>query len=200
MEEISSQADRVKVEKMIRHMQKAKAGEFDADLEKEFQAEFAEMQRRRSISGRLFAAIFAGIGLVCLVIAVVSAVGAVRQLGRELEAPGEVVDVVMRRTRNSETNELQEYYYPVVSFTPAGGAQMEVQLDEGSWPAAYGVGDPVTVLYDASRPRAARIKSGASTLLLWLLPLIMGVVGTVFAGVGVAVWRVKPQAPAWAAV
>lgn len=198
VDEIADPEDRAKVEEMIARMQQDEAGEgLDSELGREFQAEFAEAQRQGRKMGVLFAMIFGGIGVLLLVIAAVSAVGAVRQLGREVEAPGEVVEVVMRRTRDSETGQLQEYYYPVVRFTPAGGVEMEVQLDEGSWPAAYGAGDQVTVLYDTTRPREARIKSGASTLLLWLLPLITGFVGFVFTGVGAVVGLRKQQQPAW---
>ena len=187
VDEIADPQDRAKVEGMIERMQQSEADGLDSELGQEFQAEFAEAQRQGANMGRLFALIFGGIGVLCLVIAGISAVGAVRQLGREVEAPGEVVDVVLRRTRDSETNQLQEYYYPVVTFPAADGAQQEVQLDEGSWPAAYGVGDKVTVLYDSGQPSQVRIKSGASTLLLWLLPLITGVVGFVFTAVGVVV-------------
>lgn len=198
VEEIADPEDRAKVEQMIERMQQGEEGEgLDSELGREFQAEFAEAQRQGRKMGLLFALIFGGIGVLLLVIAAVSAVGAARQLSREVEAPGEVVEMVMRRTRDSETNQLQEYYYPVVSFTPAGGAEMAVQLDEGSWPAAYGVGDRVTVLYDAAKPREARIKSPASTLLLWLLPLITGFVGFVFTGVGAVVGLRKQQKPAW---
>ncbi len=198
VDEISDPEDRAKVDAMIERMQQSEAGEgLDSELGQEFQADFAEAQLQGRKMALLFALIFGGIGVLLLVIAAVTAVGAARQLSREVEAPGEVVEVVMRQTRDSETNQLQDYYYPVVSFTPAGGAQMEVQLGEGSWPAAYGVGDQVTVLYDSTRPREARIKSAASTFLVWLLPLITGFVGFVFAGVGAAVGLAKRPKPAW---
>ena len=169
----------------------------DSPLGQEFLANFAEAQRQGRKMALLFALIFGGIGVLLLGITAVSALGAARQMSRELQAPGEVVEVVMRRVRDSETNQLQEYYYPVVSFETADGAPMEVQLADGSWPAAYGVGDQVMVLYDSSRPREARIQSGASTLLLWLLPMITGLVGTVFTAVGVGVGWPRKHKPAW---
>jgi len=197
VEAISDPDDRAKVEAMIERMRRDKEEGLDSELGQEFQVEFAEAQRQGRKMALLFALIFGGIGLLLLGIMAVSAVGAARQMSRELEAPGEVVEVVMRRTRDSETNQLQEYYYPVVSFTTADGAQMEVQLADGSWPASYEVGDQVTVLYDATRPREARIQSGASTLLLWLLPMITGLVGVVFTAVGVGVGWPRKHKPAW---
>ena len=200
--EIEDAGERQKVEQMIAQME-AQSGEGEADgldgpLGQEFLTEFAEAQRQGRKMALLFALIFGGIGVLLLGVTAVAALGAARQMSRELQAPGEVVEVVLRRVRNSETNQLQEYYYPVVSFATADGGQMEVQLADGSWPAAYGVGDQVTVLYDSSRPREARIQSGASTLLLWLLPMITGLVGTVFTAVGVGVGWPRKHQPAWA--
>lgn len=199
--EIEDAGDRQKIEQMIQQME-APVGDDDEDgldspLGQEFKVQFADAQRQGRKMALLFALIFGGIGVLLLGITAVSALGAARQMSRELEAPGQVVEVVMRRTRDSETNQLQEYYYPVVSFATADGTQMEVQLADGSWPAAYGVGDQVTVLYDSSRPREARIQSGASTLLLWLLPMITGLVGTVFTAVGVGVGWPRKHKPAW---
>lgn len=196
--EIDDPGDRAKVERMVERMRRGEKDEgLDSELGQVFQAEFAEAQRQGQRMAVLFALIFGGIGVLLLAIAVVSAVRAGGQMSREVEAPGAVVDVVMRRTRDTETNQLQEYYYPVVSFATADGAQMEVQLADGSWPAAYGVGDQVTVLYDSAKPRDVRIKSGASTLLLWLLPMITGFVGTVFAAVGLVVGWPRKHKPAW---
>ena len=199
--EIEDADDRLKIEQMIQQMDPLNGDDeedgLDSPLGQEFQAQFADAQRQGRKMALLFALIFGGIGVLLLGITAVSALGAARQMSRELEAPGQVVEVVMRRTRDTETNQLQEYYYPVVSFATADGAQMEVQLGEGSWPAAYGVGDQVTVLYDSSRPREARIQSGASTLLLWLLPMITGLVGTVFTAVGVGVGWPRKHKPAW---
>lgn len=196
--EIDDPDDRAKVEAMVERMRRGKEEDgLDSELGQQFQAEFAEAQRQGRRMALLFALIFGGIGVLLLGIAAVSAVRAGGQMSREVEAPGAVVDVVMRRTRDTETNQLQEYYYPVVSFATADGAQMEVQLADGSWPAAYGVGDQVTVLYDSAKPREVRIKSGASALLLWLLPMITGFVGAVFAGVGLLVGWPRKHKPAW---
>lgn len=196
--EISDPEDRAKVKRMVERMRQGEEAEgLDSELGQDFQAELAEAQRQGRKMALLFALVFGGIGALLLGIAAVSAVRAAGQMSREVEAPAEVVEVVMRRTRDSETGQLQEYYYPVVSFATADGTPMEVQLADGSWPAAYAVGDRVTVLYDSAQPREARIQSGASTLLLWLLPLITGFVGTVFAGVGLLVGWPRKQKLAW---
>lgn len=117
-----------------------------------------------------------------LSIAAISTASTVRSLSREVSAPGLVVDMIVRQHRDSETDALEEYYYPVIEFSLPGGSQKRVQLSEGSWPPAYEIGEEVTVLYDKEHPLEARIQSGSSTTLMWILPGITGTIGIAFLG------------------
>jgi hypothetical protein len=60
-------------------------------------------------------------------------------------------------------------------------------MSEGSNIPSYEKGDKVTVLYEPEHPLDARIKSASSTVLMWILPGITGILGLAFAG---AVWMV----------
>jgi hypothetical protein len=82
-----------------------------------------------------------------------------------------------------------EAYFPVVEFRAKDGKRRRVQLSEGSFPPAYEVGDEVTVLYEPEHPLEARIKSGGSTALMWILPGITGILGLAFLGAVIAVQR-----------
>ncbi|MFJ4526665.1 DUF3592 domain-containing protein [Streptomyces sp. NPDC088810] len=74
--------------------------------------------------------------------------------------------------------------YPVVEFTAADGTRRTFRDSTGSNPPAYERGERVEVLYRADSPEDARINGFAS---LWLLPLIFGGIGLVFAGIGTVV-------------
>lgn len=71
----------------------------------------------------------------------------------------------------------ERYYHPVVEFTTRDGARERFVSSFGSRPAAYDVGESVTVLYPEGSPREAKIKSFWS---LWLGVVIAGGLGAVF--------------------
>lgn len=61
----------------------------------------------------------------------------------------------------------------------------------------YEVGDEVVVLYEPERPLDARIKSGSSMALMWILPGITGILGIAFLGAVLMVQRfLFPTEPA----
>lgn len=74
--------------------------------------------------------------------------------------------------------------YPVVEFTAADGTRRTFRDSTGSSPPAYERGERVEVLYKADSPGDARIDSFLS---LWLLPLVFGGIGLLFAGIGTVV-------------
>jgi hypothetical protein len=122
-----------------------------------------------------------------LVIAAISSYTNLKNLSREQSAPGHVVDLVVRQSQvnSSESGTpavYQDFYYPVVEFELPDGTRKTVQLAEGSWPPSYEKGEAVTVLYDPQRPLNARIQSASSTVLMWILPGITGILGLVFLG------------------
>jgi hypothetical protein len=68
-----------------------------------------------------------------------------------------------------------------VAFALADGSRRTVQMAEGSWPPAYAVGDPVTVLYDPAKPLEARVKSTSGTASLWIWTMVTGILAVAFA-------------------
>jgi hypothetical protein len=112
-----------------------------------------------------------------------SGVWAYRTIASEQSAPGKVVQMT-KRTSAYQTNRdssmarreeyTQDFYYPVVEFTPSDGRKQTVQLAEGSWPPAYQAGEVVTVRYNPGKPSQARIDSVGGTMLFWILPMITG--------------------------
>ena len=153
------------------------------DLEKEFEAEVRALERQSAGAPKIIVSIFLAVGVLMLVIALISTVSTIRALAREASAPGQVVDMTMRQSRDSETQVISEYYYPVVEFSLPDGTPKRVQLSEGSWPPEYEIGQPVTILYDPGKPLDARIRSASSTVLKWILPGITGIVGVAFLGI-----------------
>jgi len=135
--------------------------------------------------------VFAGIGALMLLIAVISAGSAFSTIFKEKNAPGRVVDVVVRRQYvNQQDRIIEEYYYPVVDFKAEDGRRRSVQMSVGSNPPEFEKGDNVTVLYDPEKPLDARIKSFGSSAVMWILPGITGILGIVFLGAVLLVRRV----------
>jgi hypothetical protein len=170
---------------------------FDQEFDREFEAEFQELQRRSARFPTLIVAIFLGVALIMLAVAAISAFNSFRRLSREESAPGQVVDLVLRRYQPDSSQDSREFYYPVVEFNLPDGSRQHIQLSEGSWPPAYSVGEPVTVLYDPGNPQEARIQSGSSTLLMWILPAITGTIGVAFLVVLIIVFKMRPAGNTW---
>jgi hypothetical protein len=109
------------------------------------------------------------------VISVLTGVSTWRGMSREVEAPGQVVEMVTRKDEQGN-----EFFYPVVAFSLADGSRKTVQMPEGSWPPAYEVGDEVTVLYDPGQPLNARVKSTSGTVSLWTWTIVAGILAVAF--------------------
>lgn len=98
-------------------------------------------------------------------------------LERAMETPGRVVE--MRAVSDSDGTT----HMPVVEFTAPSGDRAQFESGFSSSPPSYRVGDAVTVLYDPQNFKDARIRSFLS---LWIAPLLFGVLGGVFTGLGAA--------------
>ena len=97
-------------------------------------------------------------------------------IARAVPAEGTVVDLIASRDSDGDT-----MYYPRVRFRTGAGDLEEFTGGVGSKPAAFDVGEGVRVLYDPERPGDARIDTFFQ---LWFLPLLLGGMGIVFAGIG----------------
>jgi succinate dehydrogenase hydrophobic anchor subunit len=142
---------------------------------------------------------FTAIAVVMLLITAIATFSNIRKIAKEESAPGRVVDVVVRRELvNQENDIVRDYYYPVVEFVANDGHKRTAQLSEGSDSPYYEKGDEITVRYDPDHPLDARIKSASSNALMWVLPVITGILGVAFLGAVLVVRRVmateeKPQ-------
>jgi len=192
-DQVPDEADRDKILDLI---SKSTDEDFGKDFDKDFEAEFRELERQSAGTPKIIVSVFLAIAALMLVIALISTVNTIRSLSREESTPGQVVDMTVRQSRDSETQVITDYYYPVVEFNLPDGSHKRVQLSEGSWPPEYELGQPVTILYDPGHPLDARIKSFSSTVLKWILPGITGIVGAVFLGVTLLVHRFMQPASA----
>jgi len=130
-----------------------------------------------SVPSWLLTGIFLLIGLGLLGGAVLSFVTTWRFIDGAVAADG----VVIAFEERWDSDDGAYTYYPRVTFETEDRRKFEFTSDTGSRPAAFDVGEPVRVLFDPAQPDAARIDS---FLQLWLLPLILGGIGTVFSGFG----------------
>jgi hypothetical protein len=98
-------------------------------------------------------------------------------LAHAIEVEGKVIEMV--RMRDSDNTGY--LFAPVVRFKTVEGNTVEFESGLRSNPPAYRTGQTVSVFYDPDEPRSAAIKGFFS---LWLMPMILGFIGSVFLIVG----------------
>jgi hypothetical protein len=92
-------------------------------------------------------------------------------LGAET-AEGEVVEIVSRRPAGASAS----MAYPVVAFTVPSGERVRFTGSDGSSPAAYQVGERVTVRYRPEPPHEARLAGWGSLFGGHLVAIGLGLV------------------------
>jgi hypothetical protein len=186
LDDIPNEDDRLKLEAMLNSAEDA---EFDAAFEK--MGKDAQASNETPIEN-IILPIFAGVAALMLLIAGIASYNNIAKVNREESAPGRVVDMTKRLEYDEEDRDrvIGEAYFPVVEFVALDGKRRNVQLNEGSFPPAYEIGDEVTVLYEPEHPLDARIKSFSSSALMWILPGITGILGISFLGAVLVVRRV----------
>lgn len=107
--------------------------------------------------------IFPGIGALLLACAVVLQVVRLNDQARMEAARGEVVDLTQG--------------CPAVRFVTASGEPLFFRGEVCSNPPAFGLGDPVAVLYDPAQPARAKIDGFLEN---WFVSLVLGGIGSVF--------------------
>jgi hypothetical protein len=128
----------------------------------------------------LFGSLFGGIGLLLLAICTVN-ISHTREFLAEAEtATGTVIELVKRRSRDSD-GYATDYYYPVVEFTAFNGDLYQFESQTGSSPPSVQVGEAVEIIYDPENIKDARIRGFFS---LWGFAFIFGLVGTIYILVG----------------
>ncbi len=81
-------------------------------------------------------------------------------------------------------------YHPVVEFRTPAGQRIRFTSSAGSNPPAFHPGETVTVLYESGKPWAAHILCFTD---LWLGPVVLGVLGTVFTAIPVGILLTQAQ-------
>ncbi len=99
-------------------------------------------------------------------------------MGKAQEVKGTVIQMVYSRSSNSGGG-----YSPVYQFTTIEGQTIVVADNLSSNPPMFKEGQVIDVLYDPENPQKARIKRWMS---LYFVPLLLGGMGLIFGGVGVA--------------
>ncbi len=99
-------------------------------------------------------------------------------LGRAATTVGVVVALQEETEDENEGGRIvtTTYFYPVVRFQSAAGAQVEFRSNVGSNRPGYRTGQQVPVVYEAARPEGAKIRSFFQ---LWALPLVLGLIGAI---------------------
>lgn len=119
------------------------------------------------------------IGLLLLLAAVWSVWSTKAWLARAVEVQGSVIEMV--RVRDSEDKGY--LFTPLVRFQTADGTTHEFQSGLRTNPPAYHAGQTVAVVYDPLVPQSAAIRG---VLSLWLMPIILSFIGTIFLAIGTA--------------
>jgi flagellar basal body-associated protein FliL len=187
LEDVPNPKDRRKLEAMLDTSEEVEQS-FE-DFDKKFDKEFAEMKTDSKKMESIILWIFSGVAVLMLLIAGISSFFNLQKLSKEQSADGVVVDVVKHRQYIDEQDDVyDDYYFPVVRFTASDGKTRELEMSEGSSSQEYEAGNKVTVLYNPDHPLDARVKSVGSSMLMWILPGITGILGVAFGG---AVWMVS---------
>lgn len=128
---------------------------------------------------RWFVIGFLGVGLLMLFIALALWNKTRNFLARAHQASGTVVELIEVRD-----NEGSSLWKPVVAFTDDRGRKTRFTDSVSSRPAAYDVGEAVTVLYLPGETGEVHIKGFSS---LWLGTSILGGIGFVFTAIGAGI-------------
>jgi hypothetical protein len=106
-----------------------------------------------------------------------------------VETDGRVVEMIREVGSSSNSGRRTATYRPVFVFSPEGGKEVRAQGSFASNPPCCSVGERVRVRYDPARPESAAMVGFMQS---WLVAMILGGIGVVFAGIGLAMRRVGP--------
>lgn len=123
---------------------------------------------------------FAFIGLAFIVGAIYAAIKQKAFIEGSVVTQGIIVELEARDSKGSNGRRTR-YYYPIFTFTDNNNEVIKITSSTGSNPAAYTLNERVEVIYPPNDSHNAQINGFAS---LWLLPLIFGIFGLVFASIG----------------
>lgn len=136
------------------------------------------MRRTIGCGGGCFGAVFGLGGLIALVIGLVWGYNSWQRTQTNVETQGVVVDLLESRDSDGDRT-----FRPVIEFVAENGLTYTLQSNFGRSDPPE-IGETIGVYYDRDDPNDA---SESSWLALWLGPLILTVMGSIFVIVGVGV-------------
>ena len=88
----------------------------------------------------------------------------------------EVVATVVNMKEDISTDDdgTRYLYYPIIEYM-AGREKVSVQMDSGSNPPAYSIGDTVTILYNPNKVKEFIVKGEQTTNIFSIVFMILGV-------------------------
>lgn len=128
----------------------------------------------------IFSLAFGGVGFILAALAVIFWLRTQAFLGNAQKAQGTVIRLVY-----SSDSEGGGGYSPVYTFRTMSGQVVEVTDRMSSNPPQFKEGQIIDVLYDPDNPNRARINKWFN---LYFVPLLLGFLGLVFGGIGIAVY------------
>lgn len=120
--------------------------------------------------------IFSLAGLVVMGFGLNMLAGTQRFVADAETTSGTVIELLRSRDSDGDVT-----YRPLVVYETAAGAKVEFASSLSARPAAYEVGESVTVLYQPDRPRQARLKDRFS---IWGPSILLSGFGLVFLAIG----------------
>ena len=128
----------------------------------------------------IFSLAFGGVGFILTALALFFLVRTRSFLGIAQKAQGTVIRMVY-----SPDSDGGGGYSPVYTFRTMSGQVIEVTDRLSTNPPQFKEGQIIDVLYDPDNPNSARINKWFN---LYFVPMLLGFLGLVFGGIGVAVF------------
>ena len=130
----------------------------------------------------IFGLVFGGVGFLLTALALFFLVRTRIFINNSQQTQGTITQMVYSHDSDSSG------YTPVFRFRTLQGQEVEVSGNIRTNPPQFKVGQTIDVLYDPENPQKARIKKWFN---LYFVPLLLGFLGLIFGGIGIATWVVS---------
>ncbi|MCH2021816.1 MAG: DUF3592 domain-containing protein [Saprospiraceae bacterium] len=114
---------------------------------------------------KIYIMVFSTLSFIFLGIGIWLYMSKMELLNKGLEAEGEIIELTLKSNKPHSA----KMYFPVIAFKLENGNIHQKQMSFGSNPAAYDIGQKVSVLYYKDKPETAIINS---TFWMYIFPWI----------------------------
>lgn len=164
---------------MVERLEEQLEAESDAALEQSGK----ELEQSTANLPAIIGGIFSAIGIILIGLAAWFGYRSYNFLQKAEIVPGIVKEFKERQARNKEDNTMYTLNMPVLQYHYNGKDYTYVS-PYGSTTPEYAVGDQISLLVDPAEPGRPEEDSFMNS---WFLPMLLGSIGLVFAGVGIVV-------------